>query len=58
MCERWLRLEGNEMSLSDRHSLMKDVSGASDAREKSIERLGLNVASSDSWDALGKSPEA
>jgi len=50
---RWLRLEGAKASLADRLSLLATVTNASDARDKCLEKLGLDKRpGANPWAAL------
>lgn len=52
LAERWFRLSNGELSLADKLQLHKTISDASDARDKCLERLQLNVNESDPWEGL------
>uniref|UniRef100_A0A7C2K054 Uncharacterized protein n=1 Tax=Schlesneria paludicola TaxID=360056 RepID=A0A7C2K054_9PLAN len=39
---RWLRIEGDKLTVLDRSALLRDISSATDARDKCLERLGLD----------------
>lgn len=60
LCERWLRLadgNGEKLSTLDRASLLREVSNATDSRDKCIERLGLDRPERESiLDALYRTP--
>lgn len=42
LSERWLRKEGGSLSLPDRLGLLREISNATDARDKCLKSLGLD----------------
>lgn len=51
MAKRWLRLTGDELDANQRLTYSKAVADASTARDKCLERLGLDAKSGDAFDA-------
>lgn len=41
LAERWLRTEADTLSITDRLALLREISNATDSRDKCIERLGI-----------------
>ncbi len=49
---RWLRQRGSEMSDSERLGYLRELGNATDARDRAIRSLRLDVAATDPWTAL------
>lgn len=49
LCERWLRIHGDELPLAERLSLLSAASTATDSRDKCLDRLGLDRRELDPW---------
>lgn len=49
LAERWLRLQGDALPLSDRINLLAAVSSATDARDKAIRSLGIDRPQGNEW---------
>lgn len=57
LAARWLRIQGDELSLADRLQLLATISAATDARDKCLERLKLDRDRKDNaLEALYASP--
>jgi len=56
---RWMRQQGEGLPLSDRLALLKAIADATDARDRCLEKLGLNAMpkESDPWKML-RTPQA
>jgi hypothetical protein len=52
LAARWLRLEGEQMSPSDRLNYSREIARASAARDVAIKELGLTRRNSDIWQTL------
>ena len=50
---RWLRLAGDELDIDKRISLLRDLSNATDARDRCLKELGLDKSpAADDWPAV------
>jgi len=56
---RWLRLEGDSLSIEQRLALLKTISDASDQRDKCLQKLGLDrkPGDADIWATLRYAPQ-
>lgn len=56
LCERWVRVEQENLDPSQRLAYLKLISDATDRRDKCLERLGLDKPDDDPW-SLPNFPE-
>ncbi len=57
LCQRWLRLESDQLSADQRVSFSREVARASSERDKCLRELGLNEKpNSDMWSVLDARP--
>ncbi len=56
LASRWLKREGESLSLSERLQLLATIGNATDSRDKCLEKLGLNrsAAPANPWDAIDR----
>jgi hypothetical protein len=54
LAARWLRVEGDRLGISDRLALLREMGNATNARDKAIEKLGLDVPASEPVDSSGR----
>ena len=52
LCARWLRLSGEELDIDKRASLLRDMSSATDARDKCLKILGLDRSQNGEWPTM------
>lgn len=58
LAERWLRLQGDNLTLAERLSLLQTISAATDSRDKALRSLPLERDAADVWSSIYRTSSA